>query len=1182
MPTTLAKRKKKPVPSNANVGTFSEPAMDDYLAKRNLYRKPIAKDGSCLFRAVSEQVYNCQARHLDVRRDCIQFMSRNREQFEEFVEGPFDHHLHQLQNPKEWAGQVEITAIAMMYKKDFVVYQDINSAPTKVTDYGFKDKILLCYSNGNHYDAVYPAKYKKDAAFCQSLVYELLYNNVFTELDKRETNSLKRNTSSGQKTIIEMVRNGDMVADSESQDSTEDEGWTQVKSRSKAKVARQVKPVEQEERREREEVKPKPNQDQKWVWELKRSLDVELFRNVALEVWEEDKNEQNQQDLAMATSLQFRNGDKCLAKLGPPSAPVEKNYAVIVKEDYTGSGSILVYVHELKERLTVPIQCLKPSDVNQDPSYRDLSGYYKKNETPNGSASEGDLKDDKNKKKRPPRNRRGVGRGDEPGSFTDDGPRGRGGRGFGRRGGRFGRGRDDKLQKDDEEARFIAEQLQLVEIQEKDPKAFPALPVRSGGTPVPQPPPPAADSIPTPPQPQPPATSPEVEEVPVQLEQAPSVEAGQEPSPAEFWSRLKNAKTQSKQTDSSPSTSKPATPVTSPTEGKQSHSQLPADKGQASVVEEDSDNGSLELSDIVDKGPLSIQSLNRLNDEQKTEQFHDAPQIKPMAVSSSVAVKNCNKPDFDKGPADYTPSTDEENHISDYQQLSEKPKNELNKNVIAKEGMSEKTDILMSNEPKKNELSNNDQIKFKRTKAFEDTTRKDSQRQSPLKDDLPKDESLTVQKSFSDEIPIKRPMPKSVLVTENSGNSSPERKTVTFADEPKEIPSKTNNQPGILYVNGANNLSRNRINPVPSEPADDIKRDTAFKGGYNIPLSFAREENASPQNNVYKPYKDLEPKSFTVSHVDSDMDPSTTLSLDAETEGDQQADPQGQAQFLQMPYHGGLPPAATPSLDPTGADLPQDMTVLRFFYNFGYQQYMQMLQMNQPMVYMHPAAMPDQMMQPVTSMYTGIPQQLYQHQGLQSYHQPYQVPTSSQESPIPTDIRNTDRTAHTPQQSQPTPQPHQHQQQQQQPHHQIHLTQPHFQAQFQPPNGQQTWRGPRPHFSSNNKQYYSSGQHGGSPQAPRPSFHQNTGNLRQQHFNQKPRRSQSKGHRNEQFMPHYNSASSNLLVNHSQAMGAPPQGSYYSVAGDQSKGQGDVYAPSPQPLYGYQHQAPGTTRPQYN
>lgn len=31
--------------------------MDESLKKLNLYRKPIAKDGSCLFRVVSEQVY---------------------------------------------------------------------------------------------------------------------------------------------------------------------------------------------------------------------------------------------------------------------------------------------------------------------------------------------------------------------------------------------------------------------------------------------------------------------------------------------------------------------------------------------------------------------------------------------------------------------------------------------------------------------------------------------------------------------------------------------------------------------------------------------------------------------------------------------------------------------------------------------------------------------------------------------------------------------------------------------------------------------------------------------------------------------------------------------------------------------------------------------------------------------
>jgi len=60
MPTTLPKpRKKKPgslVGGNSNGGNFTESAMDEFLTKQGLYRKPIAKDGSCLFRAVSEQV----------------------------------------------------------------------------------------------------------------------------------------------------------------------------------------------------------------------------------------------------------------------------------------------------------------------------------------------------------------------------------------------------------------------------------------------------------------------------------------------------------------------------------------------------------------------------------------------------------------------------------------------------------------------------------------------------------------------------------------------------------------------------------------------------------------------------------------------------------------------------------------------------------------------------------------------------------------------------------------------------------------------------------------------------------------------------------------------------------------------------------------------------------------------
>lgn len=59
MPSSNIKRKKKPVPNSApsgSAGGFTETAMDEFLARKDLFRKPIAKDGSCLFRAVSEQV----------------------------------------------------------------------------------------------------------------------------------------------------------------------------------------------------------------------------------------------------------------------------------------------------------------------------------------------------------------------------------------------------------------------------------------------------------------------------------------------------------------------------------------------------------------------------------------------------------------------------------------------------------------------------------------------------------------------------------------------------------------------------------------------------------------------------------------------------------------------------------------------------------------------------------------------------------------------------------------------------------------------------------------------------------------------------------------------------------------------------------------------------------------------
>ncbi|MEQ2195908.1 OTU domain-containing protein 4 [Xenoophorus captivus] len=60
----------------------AEKQMDNYLKSLGLHRKKIAKDGSCLFRAVAEQVLHCQSLHTEVRAKCVEFLKQNRDSYE--------------------------------------------------------------------------------------------------------------------------------------------------------------------------------------------------------------------------------------------------------------------------------------------------------------------------------------------------------------------------------------------------------------------------------------------------------------------------------------------------------------------------------------------------------------------------------------------------------------------------------------------------------------------------------------------------------------------------------------------------------------------------------------------------------------------------------------------------------------------------------------------------------------------------------------------------------------------------------------------------------------------------------------------------------------------------------------------------------------------------------------------
>ncbi|XP_074396906.1 OTU domain-containing protein 4 isoform X8 [Zonotrichia albicollis] len=315
-------------------------SMDRYLRSQGLYRKKVAKDGSCLFRAVAEQVLHSQSRHIDVRMACVDYLRQNREKFEAFIEGPFEDYLKSLENPQEWVGQVEISALSLMYKKDFIIYQEPNASPSRVTENGFSDKVLLCFSNGNHYDIVYPIEYAEKAALCQSLLYELLYEKVF-DVDVKKI--MAELSAVG---VAEESNGSSEVSASDSEDDNYRSKATTVSDMNGMKSLSGNKHLESNGS-PTSLVLPK---------KVLKSLDPLVYRNIEYDVWLRSRWDQQKQDFSIAAGMQYSVGDKCKVRLDHNG----KFYNAHIQEVCSENGPVVVFVEELGAKHAVSLKSLKP------------------------------------------------------------------------------------------------------------------------------------------------------------------------------------------------------------------------------------------------------------------------------------------------------------------------------------------------------------------------------------------------------------------------------------------------------------------------------------------------------------------------------------------------------------------------------------------------------------------------------------------------------------------------------------------------------------------------------------------------------------------------------------------------------------------------------------------------------
>ena len=140
--------------------------FEKLLLKPKGYRiDPIKRDGNCLFRAVAGAFLGDTALYADVRKQCADFMEKEKEFFTPYVQivtddgvmvKTFDDHISNLRRDGDWGGEPEITALSGIFKCFFEVYKhsetpDVRHFPNVIDDTNFR--IRLFYKN-NHYSIV--------------------------------------------------------------------------------------------------------------------------------------------------------------------------------------------------------------------------------------------------------------------------------------------------------------------------------------------------------------------------------------------------------------------------------------------------------------------------------------------------------------------------------------------------------------------------------------------------------------------------------------------------------------------------------------------------------------------------------------------------------------------------------------------------------------------------------------------------------------------------------------------------------------------------------------------------------------------------------------------------------------------------------------------------------------------
>ncbi|VEN52028.1 unnamed protein product [Callosobruchus maculatus] len=308
-------------------------AADSWLESLGLYRKNVAYDETCLFRAVSEQVYDCQVYHERVRRECIEFGRKHYSLFQYAFKSveKWMEHLDQLEKHMVVCGDIEIDIISRKYNQDVIVFDATQQKIYDATKRNKEKAILLCFMDKDHYDVVYKKEHIAVAGFCQSMVYKLLYEDVFKiqNVDEIVHNMLYEKTTITTQAEIQLLKQNINAEDEAGPSSKPDPLWGDVENSLN--------------------VAPFP-------FKVAKALDPNIYRNIEYDTWGEVRRE-------LRLSEWYYGDDKLI--LGTRciyNDPSGLKHDCYIQELIKDEDRCVIYLTKLVEKKTVNYSDLSPED----------------------------------------------------------------------------------------------------------------------------------------------------------------------------------------------------------------------------------------------------------------------------------------------------------------------------------------------------------------------------------------------------------------------------------------------------------------------------------------------------------------------------------------------------------------------------------------------------------------------------------------------------------------------------------------------------------------------------------------------------------------------------------------------------------------------------------------------------